>query len=186
MLYILVIILAAMMVLGTVVPALADIDDYIQTVCEQNGGQWSDENMACNDFETETDQDNFAHALMERSEYDKLVKYCENSGEWSDEEVKCIIEDEEERTYFEDAICDDGPTKLCQISQNLILEAFASSNRDYNEESCEDYYGDWEKGVCKFRDGDWAANEDFFYKAVCKGDDSKKCEKHRLSIQDGT
>jgi hypothetical protein len=194
MLYILVIILASMMVLGTVVPALADIEDYIQTICEQNSGKWSDKNMACNDFESEGEQWNFADALMDRKQYDKLVKYCEGKGgEWSDEKVKCYIEDEEDRTAFEDQVCDkQGEFPACsKLSatdtkiQDIEL-AFASNNRDYNEESCEDYYGDWEKGVCKFRGHNWEANEDFFYKAVCKGDDSKKCEKHRLSIQDGT
>ena len=180
-------ILASMVVLGTVVPALADIKDYIQTVCEQNAGKWSDENMACNDFESETEQWNFADALLDRVEYDDLVSACEDKGgEWSDKQIACNIQDEEEKAAYEDMMCDDGDSQMCQISQNLISEAFASSNRDYNRESCEDYYGDWEKGVCKFRGHNWEANEDFFYKAVCKGDDSKKCEKHRLSIQDGT
>ena len=145
MLYILVMILAAMMVLGTVVPAFADVEDYIKATCEDNGGEWNDKNMACNNFESQGEQWNFADALMDREEYDKLVKYCENSGEWSDEQLKCIIEDEEERTYFEDAVCDDGSTKACQLSQNLILgEAFASSASE-EEEHCEDNGGEWSK-----------------------------------------
>ncbi|HEX5187406.1 MAG TPA: hypothetical protein VFV86_11005 [Nitrososphaeraceae archaeon] len=107
--------LAGMMLLTTT--ASADIEDYIKAVCEQYDGKWSDKNMACNDFESETEQWNFGDALLTREEYDKLVDYCENSGEWSDEQLKCIIDDEEERTYFEDAVCDDGPTKACQLSR---------------------------------------------------------------------
>jgi hypothetical protein len=72
------------------------------------------------------------------------------------------------------------------LSLITITEAPSSSfAAEYNKESCQDFYGEWEDRECKFRNGDWEANEDFFYKAVCKGDDSEKCEKHRLSIQDG-
>lgn len=49
-------------------------------------------------------------------------------------------------------------------------KAFAA---EYDKEACQDFYGDWEDRESKFRDVDLAANEDFFYKAVCKGDDSE-------------
>ena len=39
---------------------------------ERNGGEWSDDTMACNDFETFGDQDNFIDKLMDRTTYDAL------------------------------------------------------------------------------------------------------------------
>ena len=147
--------------------AYAGIDSK-KELCKENGGQWED--GAC-DFKA--DDEDKADQFMEDS--DKLKKF--------DEEVAAE----------EDALCDDEDAEttnipLCKSDDITLGEAFASSNRDYNKESCEDYYGEWEDGECKFRSesgGGWDANEDFFYKAVCKGDDSEKCEKHRLSIQDG-
>ncbi|HSF51020.1 MAG TPA: hypothetical protein VLA74_09705 [Nitrososphaeraceae archaeon] len=107
--------LAGMMLFTTT--ASADVEDYIKAMCEQHDGKWSDKNMACNDFESETEQWNFGDALMTREEYDEITGQCEEKdGEWSDEKVKCTISDPVERTAFEDAICDDGPTKICQLS----------------------------------------------------------------------
>ena len=140
-------------------------NDSKKELCTENGGEWED--GAC-DFKTD-DEDK---ADQFSDEFDKIRAF------------------EKERAAEEDALCDDEDAEttnieLCKSDDITLGEAFASSNRDYNKESCKDYYGEWEDGECKFRTGDWEANEDFFYKAVCKGDDSKKCEKHRLSIQDG-
>ena len=59
----------------------------------------------------------------------------------------------------------------------------------YNKENCEDNNGEWIDGECDFyeyqmKEG-WEVDEDNFYKEACKDDDSDKCEKHRLSIEDG-
>ncbi len=65
-------------------------------------------------------------------------------------------------------------------------KAFAEK---YNKENCEDYNGEWIDGECDFYENQmkegWEVNEDNFYKEVCQNDNSKKCEKHKESIEDG-
>ena len=49
--------------------------------------------MACNDFETFGDQDNFIDKLMDRTTYDALRSKCDiYEGTWSDEKTNCILE----------------------------------------------------------------------------------------------
>ncbi|HJT86175.1 MAG TPA: hypothetical protein VJ697_16970 [Nitrososphaeraceae archaeon] len=69
--------------------------------------------MACNDFESATDQWNFGDALMPREEYDEQVEQCaEKGGDWSDKNAKFTIQDDEERAAYEDAVCDDGECNI--------------------------------------------------------------------------
>lgn len=38
----------------------------------------------------------------------KPKEYCKDyEGKWNDDKEKCEIEDDEERTYYEDDVCDD-------------------------------------------------------------------------------
>jgi hypothetical protein len=130
MLYILLVALAGMMLLTTT--ASADIEDYIKATCEQNGGEWSEKNMACNGFESETEQWNFADALMDRDEYDEEVEQCEEKGgEWSDHEADCDIQDREERAAYEDAVCDDGECSVNSDNDDDVDPCYLDGKRLY-------------------------------------------------------
>jgi len=44
---------------------------------------------------------------------DKPKEYCKDyGGEWNDKKGECEIEDDEERTYYEDDVCDDPDDSL--------------------------------------------------------------------------
>ena len=100
--------------------------DSKKELSKENGGQWED---GASDFKA--DDEDKVDQFMEDS--DKLKKF--------DEEVAAE----------EDALCDDEDAEttnieLCKSDDITLGEAFASSNRDYNKEDCEDYYGEWEDG----------------------------------------
>jgi hypothetical protein len=124
--------LAAMMVI-TPALAFADVEDYIKAVCEDYDGKWSDENMACNDFESVNDQVNFGDSLMDRDTYDEKVEQCdEKGGTWSDEDAKCTILDDEERAAYEDVICDDGScNKKIKYDDTCFYEGEKVERGDY-------------------------------------------------------
>ena len=49
----------------------------------------------------------------DNKEENKPKEYCkEYEGEWDDNKEKCEIEDEDERTYYEDDVCDDPDDSL--------------------------------------------------------------------------
>ena len=49
----------------------------------------------------------------DNKEENKPKEYCKDyGGEWNDDKEKCEIEDEEERTYYEDDVCDDPADSL--------------------------------------------------------------------------
>jgi hypothetical protein len=44
----------------------------------------------------------------DKKEKNKPKEYCKDyGGEWNDDKEKCEIEGDEERTYYEDDVCDD-------------------------------------------------------------------------------
>ncbi len=46
-------------------------------------------------------------------EENKPKEYCKDyGGEWNNNKAKCEIEDDEERTYYEDDVCDDPDDSL--------------------------------------------------------------------------
>ncbi|HJT85166.1 MAG TPA: hypothetical protein VJ697_11855 [Nitrososphaeraceae archaeon] len=47
-----------------------------------------------------------AYDLVKEDEEGPEKKYCENSWKWDDDKKECKINDEEERTFYEDAVCD--------------------------------------------------------------------------------
>lgn len=97
-----VVIMTAAIGIGTV---HGDVADYIRGVCEDYGGKWSDDNMACNDFESTTDQWNFGDALMSNHEYHSTVEECEDyGGEWSDDKAKCIEHTDDDKEDHDDNI----------------------------------------------------------------------------------
>jgi hypothetical protein len=142
-------------------------EDTKKELCKENGGKW--EGGAC-DFKTDNE--------------DKADQFIEN--------VEKIENFEEEKAALEDALCDDEDAKTTNIkicsSQDLTVdEALAEK---YNKENCKDYNGEWIDGECDFYENQmkegWEVDEQEFYEEICKGDDdSKECQKHKESIEDG-
>lgn len=142
--------------------------DSKKDLCKENGGERED--GVC-DFKSD-DED----------KADQFMK-----------DVEKIEEFEDEKAALEDDLCDDEDAETTNIeicsSEDLILgEAFAEK---YNKENCENHNGEWIDGECDFyknqmKEG-WEVDEDNFYKEVCEDEDeeSDKCKKHRLSIEDG-
>ena len=165
------IILAMSIMIGIIVitepyPTAYAGKDSTKELCKENGGEWEDGEC---DFKTD--------------EKDKADKFSD--------EVDKIRTYEEERAAEEDALCDDEDAEttnmpLCKSNDLRLEEAFAEK---YNKENCEDNNGEWIDGECDFYENQmkegWEVDEENFYKEVCKDDDSDKCEKHRLSIEDG-
>jgi len=55
----------------------------------------------------------FAEKNDDNKEQNKPKEYCKDyGGEWNDDKEKCEIEDDEERTYYEDDVCDDPNDSL--------------------------------------------------------------------------
>jgi len=78
--------------------------------------------------------------------------------------------------------------EICSSEDLILGEAFAEK---YNKENCENHNGEWVDGECDFYENQmkkgWEVHEDNFYKEVCEDEDeeSDKCKKGRLSIEDG-
>jgi hypothetical protein len=55
----------------------------------------------------------FAEKNEDNKEQNKPKEHCKDyGGEWDDDKEKCEIEDDEERTYYEDDVCDDPDDSL--------------------------------------------------------------------------
>lgn len=106
----------------------------------------------------------------DNKEENKPKEYCKDyGGEWDDDREKCEIEDEEERTYYEDDVCDDEDAEttnidMCSSEDLKFGQAFAEK---YNKENCENHNGEWKDSECDFYENQmqegWEIDEDNFY-----------------------
>jgi hypothetical protein len=110
--------------------------------CKDKGFEYSD-----NGCQTKTDENNdrVIDKEFEIKDEQKQKKYCANSGNWEDGE--CKIDDVEEKTAYEDAVCDNEDADTTNIKMCMSEER-------------EHHYVDVkiEKEVCKDEGFEWKQN----------------------------
>jgi hypothetical protein len=78
---------------------------------------------------------------------------------------------------------------IISITEHQPTAYGGKDSEKYNKENCEEHNGEWIKDECDFYENQmkegWEVDEQEFYEDVCQDDNSKKCEKHKESIEDG-
>jgi hypothetical protein len=87
-----------------------------------------------------------AYDLVKEVKEGPEKKYCEYSGKWDDDKKECKINDEEERTFYEDAVCDNEDADTTNVKMCM------SDKREQQiknvEDVCDEVGGEMKKDGC--------------------------------------